>query len=338
MRNYEKKFIIFIMLFFIFFLSINDVRADTAEGNKIADTGARVACGINSAYIVERAWTREYNSQTKNYIDLREKVSPVGGGTVDGGEYGDCAVAVSTIVRGSVDPDFPTYLCPDQWDYLTEGEGKTKWKRVGTYYLGQATTFLEPGDVMLVDPTMTTRGQHIWLYLGNKAVRKYWPNSGADSIQASWCGGYNCSFYPSLFNAAGGWDGRPYAIFRFDGINYSENVKKWAESVNGSLIYNAADPCDLISGEISEFLNNLFGYISVGGIVLVVILSLIDLIKVVVGHDDAGLKNFFNNLKSRIIAVIILLLLPVILTFIIDIINNVASILGYDSDNPLCKL
>ena len=62
MRNYEKKFIIFITLFLTFFLSINDVRADTAEGNKIADIGAKIACGINDVYTVERAWTREYNS------------------------------------------------------------------------------------------------------------------------------------------------------------------------------------------------------------------------------------------------------------------------------------
>ncbi len=115
-------------------------------------------------------------------------------------------------------------------------------------------------------------------------------------------------------------------------------VLKWADQANESFIYNTVDPCDLISGEISGFLNSLFGYISVGGIVLVVILSMIDLVKVIVGHDDDGLKNFFNNLKSRIIVVIILLLLPVILTFIIEIINKVAPILGYNSDNPLCKL
>ena len=87
---------------------------------------------------------------------------------------------------------------------------------------------------------------------------------------------------------------------------------------------------------ISDEIEDLFYYICIGGILLVVILSIIDLIKVVSGNSEDGLINFFKNLKARIITIIILLILPVIIPYILNLINSLAEITGYNSDNPLC--
>ena len=335
----NKQAIIFCFCFFSFLYISSSVFAATTEGNRMADLGASIAVGIDEFYYAAHPWTRVYNNKTKKYVDIRESVSPVGLGA-DRGEYADCAVGVSTIVRGSgVDPDFPTYLCPDQWTYL-KGVGSKKWQHVGTYYIGTEPTMLQPGDVLLVDPTMTRASQHIWMYLGNSAVRKYWPNSNADSIQASWCGGYNCSFYPSLFHTASSQDpgNRPYAIFRYKGTDEVKHIMQWANiAATQNIEFEPTDPCDVISGELSTYISNLFLYICIGGIILVIILSSISLIKVVAGHDSEGLYNFFHSLKARIICLIVLLILPVIIPYLLNIINEVAPIIGFDSNNPLCK-
>ena len=329
---------IIVFLTFVFLCFPYNVLGASTQGNRMADMGAKLACGTSRIYAYWSS-TKIYNDTTKKYVDARDKY--IVNAANDDGSYASCDVGVATIVRSSgVDPNFEAFLVPNQLRYL---DGNNDWKRTGIYYKGTSTASLEPGDVLIVDSAVNTSSNvygHIWMYLGNEAVRKYYPNSNADSVEAGYNSYPNGSYYPTLFNAEENpyGDSRTYVIFRFNGTDYSENVRKWAELFNGTFIYDSADPCDLISGEISEFLNNLFKYISVGGIIFVVILCMIDLIKVIVGHNDDGLKNFFNNLKSRIIVIIILLLLPVLLTFIIEIINNVASIFGYNSDNPLCKL
>ena len=338
MTKQNHKLLIYIFCFFIFLFNRDAILAASSEGNRIADMGAQLAVGVDSFYYAAHPWTRVYNNQTKKYVDIRERVSPVGLGA-DKGEYADCAVGVSTIVRASgVDPDFPTYLCPDQWNYL-KGDGAKKWRHVGTYYIGTPPTQLQPGDVLLVDPTKTNASQHIWVYLGNLVVRKYWPNSDADSIQASWCSGYMCSFYPSLFKTAISQDpgNRPYAIFRFKGTDFVKGVQKWAEQVSTEKFeYQAADACNIISQELATYINRFFFYICVGGIILLVVLSSLNLIKVIVGHDNDGLYEFLQNLKVRIICLVVLLVLPVIIPYLLNTINNIAPIVGYNSDNPLC--
>lgn len=334
----ERYLKIIVFLIFVFLCLPCNVFGASKQGNKMADTGAKIACGTSRIYAYWSS-TKIYNDITKKYVDARDKY--IVNAANDDGSYASCDVGVATIVRSSgVDPNFEAFLVPNQLRYL---DGNSDWKRVGIYYKGTNTASLEPGDVLIVDSAINTSSNvygHIWMYLGNEAVRKYYPDSNADSVEAGYNSYPNGSYYPTLFNAEENLygDSRTYVIFRFNGIDYVEGVLNWANQTSQSFIYNAVNPCDIISGEISEFLNNLFMYISVGGIILVVILSMIDLIKVIVGRDDTGLKNFFNNLKSRVIVVIILLLLPVILSYVIEFINYIAPILGYDSDNPLCKL
>ena len=130
------------------------------------------------------------------------------------------------------------------------------------------------------------------------------------------------------------------AYYNFLRLNYNDNVEyilKWAmDTANQSFVYQGSDPCKIISDSLSDEIEDLFYYICIGGILLVVILSIIDLIKVVSGNSEDGLINFFKNLKARIITIIILLILPVIIPYILNLINSLAEITGYNSDNPLC--
>ena len=96
------------------------------------------------------------------------------------------------------------------------------------------------------------------------------------------------------------------------------------------------DVCNIISNELSDILTNAFLYICVIGIILVIVMTIIDLIKVITGKAEEKLIEFFKTLIARIIVIIILLILPVIITFLINLINNLGNDLGYNKDNPLC--
>ncbi len=85
--------------------------------------------------------------------------------------------------------------------------------------------------------------------------------------------------------------------------------------------------CAIIGGDFKEFLNTILFYIKIIAIVLAVILSLLDYIKAAAGSDDKPMTAANKRFITRLILVIVLFLLPVILTFVLNIlhINNVTG-------------
>ena len=76
---------------------------------------------------------------------------------------------------------------------------------------------------------------------------------------------------------------------------------------------------------IRDFLNNLFWIISIIGIILLIIMTSIEFIKVVAGQDDEGIIKAFKHTVIRAICVVILLLLPVILSAILGLMNDITD-------------
>ena len=124
-----------------------------------------------------------------------------------------------------------------------------------------------------------------------------------------------------------------------EGNDIIDAIVSWGERGN-SLRYSSegVDPCALINGEIQKILHDAFLFISVGGIIILVVMTSISLVKVITASEDDALRNFLKGLWKRIICLIILLILPVLVTFIIQLVNNVAPSLGINSDNPLCNV
>ncbi len=118
------------------------------------------------------------------------------------------------------------------------------------------------------------------------------------------------------------------------------SIYAWGMDLTGDTKYSgdASDPCDLITGDIQKLLHKIFFGISVAGIIILVVMTAISLAKVITASEDEALRNFFKGLWKRLICLIILLLLPMIVTFIIQLVNNVAPSLGIKSDNPLCNV
>ena len=89
--------------------------------------------------------------------------------------------------------------------------------------------------------------------------------------------------------------------------------------------------CEVVDGELNEWLKNAFKFVQYVGIAIAFVLTAMDFIQVIGGSKDDDLKNAFNRAMKRVIAVILLLLTTVIVSFVIDIINPVI-----DTEIPNC--
>lgn len=85
------------------------------------------------------------------------------------------------------------------------------------------------------------------------------------------------------------------------------------------------DDCDLIEDKFVDVLNEYFGYFQIGCASLTILLCMVDIYKAFVSKDVDG-KKAFNNIKKRIIALVIFLLIPIIINIIIDLINRYVSV------------
>ncbi|MBR2833385.1 MAG: hypothetical protein IKE75_03020 [Bacilli bacterium] len=102
--------------------------------------------------------------------------------------------------------------------------------------------------------------------------------------------------------------------------------------------------CDLIPPRIMKIIKNFFFIIQVIGILLLVALSFIEFIKAITASSEDGLLGALKNTYRRIIIVVVLLLLPMLVIWILNIVNanayetdqNGKRVIG-TNNQPLCK-
>lgn len=113
-----------------------------------------------------------------------------------------------------------------------------------------------------------------------------------------------------------------------------ETFKEECQNADCSILYSKYEQ----GKTLRDFLSNLFWIICIIGIVLLIILTSGEFIKIIIGQDDDGLQNAFKHTVTRIICVVVLLLLPMLVSAIITIINKEAAsefTIGEDG-NVLC--
>ena len=81
------------------------------------------------------------------------------------------------------------------------------------------------------------------------------------------------------------------------------------------------DACNLISDSLRDIIKEILDGLRVGAVILVVLLSIIDVYKSIIG-DDSARKKMPSLVTKRIIAVVILLLLPALVLGLIDLLNK----------------
>lgn len=90
------------------------------------------------------------------------------------------------------------------------------------------------------------------------------------------------------------------------------------------------DPCNIINNNtvIMAILQFIIWLVCIGAIIVLIIMTIMDFTKAVTASDDMGLKKAFQRLIKRAIATVLLILLPAILTFIINFVNSNLSETG----------
>ena len=120
-----------------------------------------------------------------------------------------------------------------------------------------------------------------------------------------------------------------------DSLASVDDIKNYYGKDQTSNYSNDSGNCNLIDDDLKNLLNTIFTWISIGGIILVIVMTCISGIKVITGTEDA-IKDFAKGLKVRIICLVVLLLAPVIVNFAIQTVNGIGNIAGVNQDDPLC--
>ena len=106
----------------------------------------------------------------------------------------------------------------------------------------------------------------------------------------------------------------------------TDDIKKWAEeqeslSIDDGVSKDNVECSELFGGGLADIIKNLIFILSVIGVILLVILVSMDFIGAITSSEE-GIADAWKKSKIRILATVILLLLPVLTGFIIDVINN----------------
>jgi len=98
-------------------------------------------------------------------------------------------------------------------------------------------------------------------------------------------------------------------------------------------VYEKNDCNSLMNSEVSTFLKDLFFVISIVGVVILIFMIASDFIKAIASSDNDAMNKAFSSTKTRIIAVIILLILPALVSFIINLINDNVTVITDELGN-----
>lgn len=111
----------------------------------------------------------------------------------------------------------------------------------------------------------------------------------------------------------------------------------YSSLVTNGIIRDLSNGCEMLSNDFVDKLVWILDIIKIAGPILAVGLGTLDFVKVVASGDaDKEMKSAFKRFGTRIVAAVLLFLVPVILAFLMDtFLGNQA---GYDSDNPFCDI
>ncbi len=97
--------------------------------------------------------------------------------------------------------------------------------------------------------------------------------------------------------------------------------------------------CAILNEPTKEKINWFLDLIKYGGAALAIILGATDFLKAVLSDEDNANKKAFERFVKRIIAAILLFLLPLIIQLLFTTLNNpIIEIPGFNVDSPTCGL
>lgn len=311
----------FIVVSFMFFMGISDVRAANDNGYavchyEIDDEHIAPKYGIHD---IKSLWIVLSVSQADNL-----KVS-CHNGTGSEGMSGICAVTTidnqASMITSMHPKGTSIYRCPQKIYVYGAFEASAK------NFFSNETKNLFTQDGLLNLTISSSMGVKDNLLRTNATLKRHFELLDAEGTDHSLDESENS--YTDLYDASDFHKAEPF------GGNSKADIDAiiaWGQGGIDGKKYSAENiDCDALLSNyeeektIRDFLNNLFWIISIIGIILLIIMTSIEFIKVVTGQDDEGIIKAFKHTVIRAICVVILLLLPVILSAILGLMNDITD-------------
>lgn len=102
-------------------------------------------------------------------------------------------------------------------------------------------------------------------------------------------------------------------------------IKKWAEKTTGfdqNIDGDLSDCRSILTDDMIDIINRALLIIDVVGVILVIVLSMVDFVTTIASSDDDGIMKSFKKVKTRLIAVVLLLFTPLLLSWVINYLND----------------
>lgn len=110
----------------------------------------------------------------------------------------------------------------------------------------------------------------------------------------------------------------------------------YVEMANKGVI-EATESCGLLSPDLTVKIKWVLNIFRIVAPIIAIALGTVDFIKVIASGDaDKEMKNAGKRLLYRLIAAVLLLIIPTIIAFLMDVFLGNSD--GYDSDNPFCSI
>lgn len=80
--------------------------------------------------------------------------------------------------------------------------------------------------------------------------------------------------------------------------------------------------CDIIPQSVMDIINQIWYLILIAGPLIFIVMSLIDIFKTISGSEEKAFKSLLPRIIKRLIGVVILILLPILINFVLGLINT----------------
>lgn len=246
--------------------------------------------------------------------------------------------ATTTATGGSDDLSTPVYYCRDKKRTISvTGNGYIYLKvstinRNGTKILSVSAYNKQNDESSLIASGEAEATQTLTLANGNFPLSFVVRNEDIDTYWSD-----SCSSADMYFEMIGGNESNlQMQTVEPDDINDATGAADEWEELSDNLDpnnFNNEITCpDIIDinteGSVGWMLVTILNYIRIIGPVLVVLLSAIDFIKAVVGFDEKAMKEAQNKLIIRLVAAVLLFLVPTLVQVLLSFINATTCTLG----------
>lgn len=128
-------------------------------------------------------------------------------------------------------------------------------------------------------------------------------------------------------------------LFPAEIIRIHKETKDIIDTNHDSIDITKNMGCAVLSDKIKDKINWALNLIKYGGAALVIILGSVDFLKATLSDEDNASKKAFEKFIKRLIAAILLFLLPLLIQLLFTTVNNpVIKIPGFNVDSPTCGI